>query len=391
MKKYLARAEICHLTSVHDPLDTRIYRKECLSLVRYGYRVCLIAPSATGGDVQDVVQLVSLPPVNSRLARMLFQPWRVLFAAIRSRARAYHFHDPELLVVGMLLKLTGSKVIYDVHESVGADILSKSYLPTWFRRLAALAVSALERVGTRLYDGIISATPFIASSFAPVQSLVVQNFPINGELAVSEELEVRQDLALYMGSMSDIRGITEMVQAMSLLSSRDSTKLVLVGRFSDQSFENLLRGMPGWARVEYHPWQDRKSLARMMSRCRVGLILLHPAPNHYHAYPNKLFEYMSAGLPVLASDFPLWREIIEGSGCGQVVDPTKPGEIAKRIAWFIGHPLQAEEMGKKGKAAVANLYNWDREEGKLIAFYQNLIGPPEKKSGLAVNPGETPR
>lgn len=387
----MARAEICHLTSVHDPLDTRIYRKECLSLSRYGYRVCLIAPSATGGDAQDGVQLVSLPPVKRRLSRMLFQPWRVLFAALRCRARVYHFHDPELLAVGMLLKLTGSKVIYDVHESVGADISSKSYLPPWLRRLAALVVSALERAGARLYDGIIAATPFIASDFALDKSVVVQNFPIKGELASPDESSVRQDLALYMGSMSDIRGITEMVQAMGNLSPQDPTKLVLVGRFSDQGFENLLRAMPGWARVEYHPWQDRKSLARMMSRCRVGLILLHPAPNHFQAYPNKLFEYMSAGLPVLASDFPLWREIIEGSGCGQVVDPTNPGEIAKGIAWFIGHPAQAEEMGDRGRAAVDNLYNWGREEGKLIAFYKNLIGLPEKKTGLAVNPGDIPR
>ena len=123
----------------------------------------------------------------------------------------------------------------------------------------------------------------------------------------------------------------------------------------------------------------------------MGLILLHPAPNHFQAYPNKLFEYMSAGLPVLASDFPLWREIIEGSGCGQVVDPTNPGEIAKGISWFIGHPAQAEEMGDRGRAAVDNLYNWGREEGKLIAFYKNLIGLPEKKTGLAVNPGDIPR
>lgn len=383
----MARAEICHLTAVHDPLDTRIYRKECLSLGRHGYRVSLIAPSVTGGDAQDGVHLVPLPPVSNRLIRMLLQPWRVLFAALRNRARAYHFHDPELLAVGMLLKLTGSKVIYDVHESVGADISSKSYLPPWLRRLAALAVSALEGVGARLFDGIIAATPFIARNFDSAKSVVVQNFPIKGELAGPEESAVRQDRALYMGSMSDIRGITEMVQAMGRLPSNDSTKLVLVGRFSDQGFENLLRAMSGWARVEYHPWQDRSSLARMMSRCRLGLILLHPGPNHYQAYPNKLFEYMSAGLPVLASDFPLWREIIEGSGCGQVVDPTNPGKIAERIAWFIGHPAQAEEMGDRGREAVANLYNWDREEGKLIAFYENLIGTPENRSGLAANPG----
>jgi glycosyltransferase involved in cell wall biosynthesis len=372
--------DICHLTSVHDPLDTRIYRKECRSLSRRGYRVVLIAPGAGGVDLGDVRRSPAIPPVKNRFVRMLRQPWRIMAAALKCRAKVYHFHDPELLVVGIMLKLAGKLVVYDVHESVGADISSKSYLSPALRRLAALSVSGLERFGSLLFDGIITATPFIARGFDPRKTVVVQNFPVIGELAGSGGERRREDRILYMGSMSDIRGISEMVRAMELLPAEMMTRLVLVGRFSDPAFESSLRSLPGWAKVEYHPWQERGALAQLMYGCRLGLILLSPAPNHYYAYPNKLFEYMSAGLPVLASDFPLWREIVEGAGCGCLVDPTDPIKIAERISWFISHPGPAEEMGKRGREAVLRDYNWDREEQILVSFYEALIGPPGEKA-----------
>jgi len=366
--------KVCHLTSVHLPTDTRILLKECHSLAHNGYDVVFIVPTNRETAHNGVI-IKAVPIVGNRFWRMCLLPWMVLSRAIGEKADIYHFHDPELIPVGICLKILGHRVIYDSHESVSGDILTKSYIPFPFRRLISTTIGWLESLGARLFDGIIAATPFIAQSFPPQKTAVIQNFPLPDELSVGGRghNDVKGTRLIYMGSISDIRGIKEMVRAMDLLPPNRDVRLLLVGRFSSQAFEDEIRSLPGWGMVDFYPWQDRTALAEMISGCLLGLILLHPAPNHYNAYPNKLFEYMSAGLPVLASDFPLWREIVLGSGCGRLVDPVDPKAIAGEIDWFLSHPKESAEMGELGRKAILESFNWRNEEGKLVEFYRRVL------------------
>jgi hypothetical protein len=86
-----------------------------------------------------------------------------------------------------------------------------------------------------------------------------------------------------------------------------------------------------------------------------------------------MFEYMAAGIPVIASDFPLWRSIVMGAGCGLLVNPRDPSSIAKAISYLLTHDAEAEAMGKRGRAAVKLQYNWNTEERKLLNFYASLF------------------
>jgi len=111
----------------------------------------------------------------------------------------------------------------------------------------------------------------------------------------------------------------------------------------------------------------------ILPRCHVGMAILHPTPNNIESVVTKLFEYMAVGLPVIASNFPLYKELIEGNNCGLTVDPLNPREIAQAVEYLIEHPDEARKMGENGRKAVVVKYNWETESKKLIDVYEDLL------------------
>jgi len=148
-------------------------------------------------------------------------------------------------------------------------------------------------------------------------------------------------------------------------------RLLIAGNI-DKSLETKLMLMPGWSRVDALGFVDRNEVKAIIGRSMAGVVLYHPELNHINAQPNKMFEYMAAGIPVIASDFPLWKEILEGARCGVCVDPLDPDQIADAIRWIVDHPEQAEQMGKNGRKAIIERYNWKREEDTLLGLYRGL-------------------
>jgi hypothetical protein len=90
-------------------------------------------------------------------------------------------------------------------------------------------------------------------------------------------------------------------------------------------------------------------------------------------YPTKLFEYMAARVPVVASDFPLYRAIVEGAGCGIVVDPTSPHAIAEAVRYLLDHPEDAQAMADRGRAAMLERYNWHASKEALLELYARVL------------------
>lgn len=375
--------KVAHLTSVHPPFDTRIFYKECKTLVRAGYEVVLIAPHDSD-EVVGGVCIRAVPNPNGRRERMTRTVYTVYRTVLSVSADIYHFHDPELILFGLLLKLRGKRVIYDVHEDVPRQVLSKNWIPRWLRFPVSKLIEIVELIGARAFDGIVAATPSIAGRFPSNKTITVQNFPIRGEFVPvnPSPYSQRPPLVTYIGGITAIRGITEMVQAMTLLPASLGVRLVLAGKFESVALEGKVRQLPGWDRVDFVGWQSRSQIALLLGQARVGLNILHPIPNYYYQpYSVKMFEYMAAGLPMIVSDFPSWREFLEDVGCALFVDPLDSKAIALAIQWLLNHPYEAEKMGRQGMEFVAKMCNWEVEATKLIDLYNKLIAPKKKPYG----------
>lgn len=371
------------MTTVHSRRDTRIRLKETASLADHlEAEVVLCVQDGEGAEpgLPGHVRVHDTGPrPRSRPGRMTAGSWRMYHAVRRLRPDIVHFHDPELIPIGILLRFCGARVVYDVHEDLAKQIQAKPYIPAMLRGAIARAAQLSERLAECSLSAVVVATPAIGHNFARATPVLVQNYPLQAELMTSNPTRyaTRPRNFVYVGGITAIRGIGEMVEGIAACTD-DRARLHLVGSFAPTSLRTRTAARTGWDRVVEHGWADRARISEVFDTARAGLVLLHPTPNYVDSQPIKLFEYMSAGLPVIASHFPLWREIVEGAGCGLTVDPEDPGAIAGAMDWILAHPEAAEEMGRRGQIAVRDRYNWSEEAKTLLEMYVRRLGVPPR-------------
>ena len=270
------------------------------------------------------------------------------------------------------LKRKGKKVVYDVHEDLPRQILSKYYIRQGLRVLIANGIERYENYVARNVDMVVAATPLITNRFRQLNRNVinVNNYPIK-EVFHRTEGTPRLDQICYIGGISAIRGMKEILDAMLLLP--EDIRLILAGPFSDPGYEHVLEQHAGWERVNYLGFISQAEVNEVYNQSFAGLVLLLPYPNHVESQPMKMFEYMSAGLPVIASNFPLWEEILLPNNCGLCSDPQDPQAIADAIMKLYNDRDLVEEMGRNGVHQIRTKYHWSNEAKVLIDAYKQLV------------------
>jgi len=364
--------KIAHLTSAHPRFDTRIFVKQCCSLAKK-YETYLVVADGKGNEIKDRVNILDVGKFNGRKNRMLNAPKAVFEKALTLDADIYHMHDPELIPIGLKLKKLGKKIIFDAHEDLPNQVMSKHYLNPISKKFIAFLVKAYEKYACTKIDGIIAATPFIRDKFLKINksSIDINNYPKLEEFSSIPKDTLKENQVCYIGGLADVRGIIEMVKAMSLTQS--TTKLTIAGNFADKNLEQSVMAMEGWNKVNFLGYVGRDEIRNTLGSSLAGLVVLHPTRSYLDSLPVKMFEYMCAGIPVIASDFPLWREIVDDAKCGLYIDPLKPLDIAASISYIHDHPVEAQEMGQNGRKAVLEKYNWNIEEAKLFNFYEKIL------------------
>jgi glycosyltransferase involved in cell wall biosynthesis len=359
--------KVCHITTVHPRDDLRILNKQLKSLVNSNFETTLIVADGRKNENLEGIKIVDIGQPKNRLTRLLKSGVAAFFMAKSIDADIYQIHDPELLPVAYFLKKNGKKVIYDSHEDLPRQVLTKPYLPFWSKKGISIVLELLEDFFSKSLSGILCATPHIKERFEKINSncLEILNYPISRNLPEkSRSAKFEYDL-VYIGHISRLRGF----DTIKFLAQNSDLKIALAGVFSPDFLQNEIVNIPA---IKYLGYLNKEKVIDLLNVSRLGFVVLHPTESYITSYPIKMFEYFQAGLPVVASDFPIWREIIDNDNLGICVNPLDCKSILNSIISLLNDSETLEKMSSNGKRVILDKYNWSIEEKKLVEFYINL-------------------
>lgn len=363
------KVKVCHVTSVHPSMDTRIFWKECISLSKI-YDVSLIAPNTEERDEQGIhIYNVNLP--KGRLTRQMYLN-RVYEKMVDVDADCYHFHDPELMRLGVKMKKLGKIIIFDSHEDVPMQILCKEYLPKWSKKSISIIYSWYEKQMLRKYDAVFSVTPVIVERLKQINdsTYMITNYPVLEDM--KPIICNKEKNICFAGGIAYRYMHENIIKAIV----RTPANYILAGPVYPGYLERLQK-LDGWKQVKYIGIVNYQQVYDIYKSSIAGVALLDYIANvGYHQGSLgvlKLFEYMMAGIPVIVTDFDIWKHIVEGYDCGICVNPHDIDAIENAINFFIKNPTIAREKGLNGRKAVEQKYNWSTQEKKLLSVYGKLL------------------
>lgn len=364
--------KICHITSTRQNSIPRLLR-ESGTAVNMDLKPIIVALGST--FERDGIDFIGVAPPKSRLERMLKTSRILVNEGIKTDAEIYQLHDPELLPYAMKLKRMGKKVIFDSHEFYARQIQVREYLPKPLRNIISSAYKAYEGHICRKLDAVLAVCTINGKDYfenRSKQTVFLENLPditiFNDD---DTEYKSREKNVIYIGALSDARGITNLIKAAAIA----ETKLVLCGPFDSEEYRKTLEAMPEYKWVDYKGVLSRNEIANVLKTSGIGASTLRDVGQYFEidTLPTKVYEYMALGLPVLISDTGYAKKLLSKDKFGVSTNPEDPEDMARNIKELISNPTASENMGKVGKQLVKTRFNWQEEEKKLIKLYNELL------------------
>ena len=274
------------------------------------------------------------------------------------------------------MKITGSRVIYDAHEDLPKQILSKEWIKRPLRRVFAYGAGKIEYVSSYFFDAVICATPDIERRFRNRNTAVLYNYPLREEFTHISQVHRHREIfrMVYIGAPSRIRGIKMMIEVTGELTKRGrQVELCIAGEWEPSLLEECSAYI-GWQQTHILKKLPRIDVLELLRNSDLGMLLVDPTPNHLQGMPVKLFEYCGSGLPVLASDYPKMRSLVMETKVGLVVDATDILRVCDAVETIMDDNKLATSFSNNGKLLVNTVWNWESQENTLINVYIPLLG-----------------
>ena len=367
---------VSHITTVHFRYDVRIMYKYCQTLSEK-FETTLFVADGKGDETINHLRVVDVgKPSFGRIGRLLLGNLKMLQRLLKRKTDILHFHDPELLLLAILLRIMGKKVIFDMHENLPLEILTKDYIPKIFRIVLSKTLKLFQNFALIFIPVIFAEESYRKHFLNAKRHQTILNYPLVRDLEMVTPSKKLPNSFGYMGGVTKERGALVTLSCAEFLHKAGyNIKLSFVGPVQEEvskselfntsvqkelaTFHGRLKPHDGWSK---------------MAECNAGLAILQDSPNFVESYPTKIFEYMLLGLPIIVSNFPLYKAIVEESNCGIAVTPSSEKEVTQAMQWMLNNPEEATQMGLRGKRKAMEKYNWESEFSKLIDFYNEITG-----------------
>ncbi len=363
--------KVCHLTSAHGRYDNRIFFKECCSLIKQKWDVLLVVADGKGKESFKGVKIHDVGLSKGRFNRFFKTTKRIYTKAYEIDADIYHFHDPELIPVGLKLQRKNKKVLYDVHENYRIQIKIRPWINKYLREIISFSFAKYEDYAMKKFDGLLMPQSRMVETFVHLNKntkFIANSIIIDDDFELNTK-DYSNKLCFHPGTLSKERGVLNMINAFKYL---DEEKLILAGKFESENLFEQSKSLKEWSKVNYLGKRPYSEVKEYHKKATIGLILFENVGQSHYAYTVKLFEYMYFGIPVVMPNFGDWIEFNKKYKCGINVNPDNPKAVSEKIKHLNNNPDLKRELGSNGRKAIEESLNWKSEEVKLIELYKNL-------------------
>lgn len=361
--------KVCQVTSVHNRYDVRIFQKISKSLANNGYDVSLLCIDQKPDEIIDGIKIISVKKAfKNRVDRILSSGKLLLKQALEINADIYHLHDPELLSLGVKLKKNGKKVIFDSHEDYGFKIMEKPWLPRRFRPLVRKLYESKEKKSIKKFDAVVSVTPHICDRLKKINdnTVMITNYPT----AIANITRNPERILCFAGGISPHYMHDKIIEAISEI---DNIKYYIAGECADE-YTNYLKTIPGFNKVVLLGKLSYDKVLELYSKSMVGLVVCNYSESLGGKLGTlgvlKLFEYIACSVPMVATDFQLWKPIVEDNEIGICVNPQSVTEIRSAIVALLDK--NRNETFSRNCAKISDKFSWDSQEKILLDLYREI-------------------